>query len=195
MTAFTVEIQGVQEVIDKLGRIALFTSDHARWGQIIADEATGVLRGAVATWKRPPAFDVRQHRGSTTTTLTINAEPVFPFGFVNAGTRPHMIFPKKAGGRLRFNTRFSAKSRPNSLKAYVGMSAPPVRFAWGVHHPGNAPRNFDRLAAAKAERDGGKKVQDDIARLLAGKEAAAQQAAARPYVPFTPVRSMMGGRR
>lgn len=54
--------------------------------------------------------------------------------FVVKGTKPHIIRPKKKGGRLVFNSK--------------GVKV----FARIVHHPGNKPNNFMTRALREAKR-------------------------------------------
>lgn len=67
------------------------------------------------------------------------------YGYVDKGTKPHKIRPKRAKA-LRFNSKFKAKTTPNSLKAGKGFSKPPTRFAQEVSHPGSKPRKFTAQA-------------------------------------------------
>jgi hypothetical protein len=83
-----------------------------------------------------------------------------------------MIYPKKEGGVLAFNSKFSAKSRPGRLRAYVGMSAGPVRFSKGVHHPGTEARRFSDLAAARGLREGTKKIVAELKAVIAARGVA-----------------------
>lgn len=166
--SISVEIKGLDKVLDRLHQVSAYTAETYNWGRLIAGEAQTELEGATKTWHNRPSFWVHGERGAgSSAKLSVNVDPELPFGYVNAGTRPHAIFPKNAKA-LRFNTRFSAKSRPNSLRAYVGSSRPPVRFAMGVWHPGFPARNFTRLAAEKAARDGKRKVEQELQKVIEG---------------------------
>lgn len=170
MTTFTVTVAGVKGLQDKLNTLQGYCANTYNWGRIIAQEAQRPLQEATATWAHRPRIDVRPRGGgigAKTAYLDLTVNPALPFGYLDAGTPPHMIFPKKAGGVLAFNSRFRAKSRPNSLRAYAGMSAGPVRFSRGVHHPGFPARNFTKLAIEKAYREGSKIVRAQLDRLIA----------------------------
>ena len=173
---FKVEVTGVKGLQAKLAEVGGYCANTYDWGKVVAQEAWRPLVEATATWEHRPRFDITQRGasggiGGKTAYFEITANPALPFGYVNAGTRPHMIFPKKPGGVLAFNSRFSAKSRPNSLKAYVGSSRGPVRFARGVHHPGFPARNYDKLAIEKAKREGSKIVKAQLERIIARRTA------------------------
>lgn len=63
------------------------------------------------------------------------------YGYVNDGTRPHRILPKKK--MLRFNTPFSPKTLPNQIMSGPGSKGASVVFSRGVNHPGTKARKFD----------------------------------------------------
>jgi hypothetical protein len=71
------------------------------------------------------------------------------FGYVDKGTRPHIIRPRLAKA-LRFNTVFRAKTVPNQMTSRPGLSSPPVAVRMEVHHPGTKPRNFTKLMAKRS---------------------------------------------
>lgn len=97
---------------------------------------------ATSTWSHKPAFVVDVVEGGVTVSTTDEI-----FGYVNLGTKPHIIRPKNAK-ILAFNAGgFVPKSRPRSLSAGGGSKGGTPVFAHEVHHPGNKPRNFDATVA------------------------------------------------
>lgn len=98
------------------------------------------------TWKRKVRFEVNIFPDGEMVIGTDN--PIF--GYVDEGTRPHIIRPRLAKA-LRFNTVFRAKTVPNQITARPGMSAPPVAIRMEVHHPGTEARNFTKLIAKRSE--------------------------------------------
>jgi hypothetical protein len=73
------------------------------------------------------------------------------YKFVDQGTAPHDIYPKRARV-LRFNSTFKPKTRPNVIGSSGGLSAPPEVFAAHVHHPGTQARNFTKEIARRRAR-------------------------------------------
>jgi hypothetical protein len=100
----------------------------------------------VGTWKRKVRFTITISPYEFATVGTDNEI----YGYVDKGTRPHIIRPKKAK-MLRFNTVFRAKTIPNQLRNRAGMSAPPVAHALEVHHPGTEARNFTENISKRSE--------------------------------------------
>ena len=169
---FEVTIPALPGVVKMLDQIGGFTANTYDWGSIVASEAKIAIEGATDTWTNKPRVTVSKTGGTgrATTHLGVKVDSEV-YGYVDKGTRAHVIAPKREGGVLAFNSRFKAKSRPNSLRAYKGMSAGPTRFAAVVHHPGFAARNFTKLAVERAERNGVKIVNEEIRALIAGRAA------------------------
>ena len=73
------------------------------------------------------------------------------YGYVNNGTSAHDIFPR--GKRLRFQTGYRAKTRPNGrIASYGGGKSGPFVFARKVRHPGTSGRFFNKIIARKWKR-------------------------------------------
>jgi hypothetical protein len=64
------------------------------------------------------------------------------YGYVNHGTKPHEIKPKRKG-RLSFRTGYRAKTQRGSLRSGSGGATGAWVSAKKVQHPGTEPRNFD----------------------------------------------------
>lgn len=73
------------------------------------------------------------------------------YGYVDEGTAPHIIQPKRPGGRLHFfGSGFKPKSRVGYIDSYAGATAnKDERFAKVVHHPGTEARKFTVKIAEK----------------------------------------------
>ena len=71
--------------------------------------------------------------------------------YVDEGTKPHEIRPKKAGGVLAFPSMFKAKTQPQSLKSGAGASGGPVVVTQAVQHPGTKARNFSAMLQRKLD--------------------------------------------
>lgn len=123
--------------------------------QIVED-----LQAVTSTWKHKPKFVVTNRLGFRTIATASKI-----FGYVDEGTRPHIIRPRKAK-RLRFNAMFKAKSVPNRFVARQGASAPPVVFAMEVHHPGTKARGFTKLVANRSKKRVGRRFQSAITKAV-----------------------------
>lgn len=68
------------------------------------------------------------------------------------GVRPHVIAPKKQGGRLAFQTNYQPHTRPIGRSGGPGRATGPKVFARRVNHPGFAPRHFSRVINKKLDK-------------------------------------------
>lgn len=108
-------------------------------------------QATVRTWRRKPTFvkiNPRKLFGSIDAKVTTKDEIYF---FVEEGTRPHMIRPKR-GGRLRFQTGYRAKTKPRRLGSTPGGSFGPFVSSTGVLHPGTVAREFSKEIAKRRKK-------------------------------------------
>lgn len=94
-----------------------------------------------ATWKTQVKFEqqISLAGGPQVEIFTTNKI----FGYVDQGTRPHVIKPKRAKA-LRFQSGYKAKTTPGVIGSSAGGPFGPVVFSKGVDHPGNKPGNFSK---------------------------------------------------
>ena len=109
------------------------------------------------TWKRSVRFEMHIFPDGE---MVVGTDDRI-FGYVDEGTRPHIIRPRLAKA-LRFNTVFRAKTVPNQMTSRPGLSAPPVAVRMEVHHPGTKPRNISKLMAKRS----GARFPKNIARAM-----------------------------
>ena len=64
------------------------------------------------------------------------------YGYVDQGTKPHVIRPKRPGGMLAFASAFSPKTKPRVLSSGAGHVGPVDTFRQEVQHPGTEAREF-----------------------------------------------------
>ena len=98
----------------------------------------------VSTWSTKPRFTVKV---SASEIEVRTDSPIWRY--VDQGTKPHVIRPKRPGGMLRFSTGYQAKTRPGSIIAGSGGASGPVAWAKEVQHPGTKARGFSRRLRAK----------------------------------------------
>lgn len=99
-------------------------------------------------WKHTVVFYDRSASGAQSSGVDVGTENKI-YGYVDRGTRPHIIRPKKAKS-LAFNSVFRAKTKPDSLNSAVGSSKPPKVYAQEVRHPGTRARGFTKLVLRRS---------------------------------------------
>lgn len=122
----------------------------------------------VKTWKNKPSFAVLDGQGRPRAGLNIitpfafgvnkvefsvGPDPTKPFYdifvYVDAGTRPHVIRPKKPGGKLVFKWggpgSYTAKTQPRVIGSGPSRQTGDIQHRLVVHHPGNKPRFFSEV--------------------------------------------------
>jgi len=80
------------------------------------------------------------------------------YRLVNAGARPHSIFPKHAGRMLHFRTGYKPKTRPRLIGSFTGGKFGDYISTPMVHHPGFEGREFDQTIAEEYQET----FRDDI---------------------------------
>lgn len=114
---------------------------------------------AVARWKNQPRFIKRP--APSPDRMSIKRQVLAQgdehtlkvFGYVDKGTEPHMIAPKKPGGVLVFNVGYSAKTSPIA-NANIGTgtaTGEKIFTRKPVHHPGSEGREFSGYFALEAQ--------------------------------------------
>lgn len=101
----------------------------------------------VKTWKTKPEFEtIVTLRGGKAEFLVGTDNEIYRY--VDEGTKPHPIFPKKAKF-LRFQSGYSAKTTPGIIGSTSGGRSGSEVFSRGVQHPGTKPRKFSELINKK----------------------------------------------
>ncbi len=96
------------------------------------------------TWNHKPEFVIEV----PTPYERIIATGSIIYSYVNDGTRPHIITPKRSK-ILRFSPFYRAKTSPRSIGSGPGGSSGDPVVAHVVHHPGTTAREFDDVIAKK----------------------------------------------
>lgn len=124
---------------DKVLRAELFSA-ASQTAEILRAE----LQDAVSDWKHKPKFTaiVTLKPGLIQGTVGAKGQEATIFGYVDRGTKPHIIRPKVAKA-LKFQLNYSPRTQPIArAKTGTGRASGPTVFAKEVHHPGNKPRKF-----------------------------------------------------
>jgi hypothetical protein len=103
------------------------------------------FKDVVNDWTHRPDFEAKttMQPHALTLNMKVRGQHKKIWGYVNDGTRPHIIMPKKPGGRLVFQLGYSPRTTPTA-QAHVGtgQASGGWRKAQMVFHPGTEPRDF-----------------------------------------------------
>jgi len=90
------------------------------------------------TWTNKPEFAIESPDEETRVVSTDSKI----YGFVDKGTKPHIIRPRK-GGRLSWmGTAYRAKTSPGVIGSKTGGNNNSIVYAKIVQHPGSEARKF-----------------------------------------------------
>ena len=105
--------------------------------------------GTVRTWKKKPRFTITMQDGGSFEVGTDNAI----YGYVDQGTKPHVIRAKNAPYLSFFRTGFVSKTKANNLNVRAGRTAnKDFTQVKQVNHPGTEPRNFTKLIRNRSQK-------------------------------------------
>jgi len=94
-----------------------------------------------ATWDRKVAFETQISLSGGAQVEVSTSDEIY--GYVDLGTRPHVIRPKRAKA-LRFQSGYVAKTTPGVIGSSAGGPFGDTVFSRGVNHPGTKARNFSK---------------------------------------------------
>jgi hypothetical protein len=144
---------------------------YAQAMQVAVQKAAGLvlrdLESTVRTWTTKPAFDVTitEQRGDYSVIAGTDNKI---YGYVNDGTKPHDIKPKRSK-YLRYSSGFKAKTRIGIIGSVEGGSFGNDIFSKGVHHPGFIGRGFTKKIAQRRQVTVRQEVDAAIAKINAQK--------------------------
>ena len=107
-------------------------------------------RGTTKYWKHKVAFFGRGSERGVTTKIEVGYDDEI-YGYVDEGTRAHIIRPKRPGGVLAFPSKSTPKTKPGRLRSGYGRKGKTIVFAKKVRHPGIKPRGFSPQIKKKME--------------------------------------------
>jgi len=108
------------------------------------------LARSTATWNHNVDFNVSITRSGRTMRTRIGTDDEI-FGYVDRGTRPHIITPRRPGYPLRFMSGYKAKTIPGKIWSQPGGAFGNIVRAMVVHHPGFPGRHILRTVMQKHE--------------------------------------------
>lgn len=143
--------------------------DYIQASRIAATRQAARLNLVTRKWKNKVTFSRVENRSRGVIRQVILAEgsakALAVFGYVDEGTEPHRIEPKKPGGRLIFNVPYQARTAPIAKEnAGSGTSGNQVVSSYGVDHPGSKARLFVDTSMAQAEDEMDMRVSEILNR-------------------------------
>jgi len=127
--------------------------------KVIAKEWEKELGKTTATWEDKPAFKVRLERRAKLYAVTAEVSDM-RWIWIDQGTKPHDIVPKRPSGVLAFPSVFKPKTRKRYLGSNRGYSGGPMRYAKRVKHPGIEAREWTPMLSRRLTPKFMKTVQD-----------------------------------
>lgn len=124
------------------------------WGE---EEAIPEFEKVTTGWRgeRPYWIQIYRAGGTWLENLIQPQEPDSPsaqkWKWLDLGTRPHVIAPKKEGGLLVFPSNYHAGSYPGVLGTVPAHSGGKLIFAKEVMHPGTEPRGWTEMLVKKLQ--------------------------------------------
>lgn len=102
------------------------------------------------TWTHKVKFRKIVHKGRDSVEALVGTDdPIYKY--VDEGTRPHMIYPKKAKA-LHFKGTYKSKTLPGVMVARPGGASGKDVFAKAVKHPGTKARKFSQKLSKEWEK-------------------------------------------
>lgn len=124
---------------------------------LVQGEAVPLFQNTTRTWTQQPTFEPTQ----TAMGWAVKVTPEYPYAWVNAGTRPHVIEAKHAI-LLRFTGPYHAKTKVNVIGSYKGGRGRVWVSKKRVNHPGTEARNFSDIIMRRIQTRAAGYVRDKL---------------------------------
>lgn len=152
MVSIQVDISGILEQIDKIQDVP--DAAERAMQKYINEDVHPAFMKTIETWDHQPKFDrVFKVEGFNIIGECFTTDAVY--GYVNDGTSPHPIPPKK-GEFLHFQVGFTPKTKPGWIGSKSGgkdKSSEWVHPRFVEKHPGiKEPRLFDETIALDTQK-------------------------------------------
>lgn len=101
------------------------------------------------TWKNKAEFTIEKTDAETRVVSTDNVI----YGYVEKGTKPHIIRPRGRRALTWIGTAYRAKTKPGVIGSSQGGNNNSIVYTKLVQHPGTAARNFTVAIQAKWSKE------------------------------------------
>jgi len=134
---------------------------------LVANAIEDDFNKTVEHWTKKPEFEKIVDMGPPIAILVGTDNEVY--GYVDKGTRPHKIYPRKAKA-LRFQSGYATKTIPGVIGSMAGGPFGDTVFSKGVNHPGTKARNFSKEIEKKWQKKFKRRMEKALsqARLASG---------------------------
>lgn len=119
------------------------------------------LESTTRTWEHKPTFDITITRKGGDFNVSVGTDDKV-YGFVDAGTKPHVIEPKRSR-YLSFSSGYRAKTRVGIIGSRAGGATGSPVFAKRVKHPGFPGRQFSAKIMKRRQVTMTQEISDGIA--------------------------------
>lgn len=117
---------------------------------LIGKDLRRIHKDVVDDWEHKPEFVASTQFEAQKINVDVKARGQYKkiWRYVDEGTKPHVILPRKEGGRLIFRTGYSPRTLPVA-QAHVGTGIASGNFVsvQQVNHPGTEARDFGKQIA------------------------------------------------
>jgi hypothetical protein len=128
-------------------------------GNILRESGEGLVKDLTDYtdhWTNKPTLKLSQFQ----TSVNVTMQRAMIFHFVDAGTRPHIIKPKQAGGYLAFRGGYKPKTKVgNPRYKGSGKASGGFRLTKQVKHPGTKARNVSETFFKKWNESARKQIR------------------------------------
>lgn len=127
------------------GKIIDTAAIRRKIGKALSDaaiQARNEYKKTVTTWEQSPEFTITRSGEFARIVGTENEI----YGYVDHGTRPHIIRPTTATN-LAFQVGYTPKTSPRVIGSQAGGNFGPVAFSVKIQHPGTDAREFSKTIA------------------------------------------------
>jgi hypothetical protein len=124
------------------------------------------LENTTRTWQHKPQFSINILPTDNPYTIIAGTDDKI-YQFVDAGTKPHIIRPRRSK-YLRFFSGYRAKTRVGIIGSREGGSYGEQVFRQQVYHPGTAARKFMITIAKRRQKTFEQEISQAIAKIARG---------------------------
>lgn len=143
---------------------SVFREELLKAANEIKGDALADFKKTTANWKNKPKFSAKVLTGASAGGIQIQvATDDAVYGYVDEGTKPHIIRAKTRKG-LRFKVGGSPKTEPDIVGTFPGKPGTDWKRKQTVRHPGTKARNFTKHIAKTTQKELARVTKNALAR-------------------------------